>query len=156
MRRLLAVPVVAPFDRLYVSMSDDTLKIDQCHAYTGCAGRTLVGSLWSSTHNRAAVLAAIQRLVQETQILVESCIARLDAPYVLKNLECFSTESGGTRHCRNCLSTIEKSIPELRNLISSLQQTYEGDTTTESTLSESINTVKEITRTLQPVRYLLF
>ena len=82
MRRLVAVPLIVPLDRLYVNVSDDTLKIDQCHAYAGRVGRSLM-SLWSSTHNRTRVMTTIQRLVQDTYRLVSRCATRLDPPYIL-------------------------------------------------------------------------
>lgn len=155
MRRLVAVPLIVPLDRLYVNVSDDTLKIDQCHAYAGRVGRSLM-SLWSSTHNRTRVMTTIQRLVQDTYRLVSRCAIRLDSPYVLKNIEYFSTESSQTRHDRNCLCVVQDAIPRLTTMLVSLQTTYEGDTTTESMLLESMATLQQIIRILEPVKHLLF
>lgn len=155
LHRLMSVPVVGSLDRLYVDTSDDTLKIDQCHAYVGCVGRTIIGSWWSTTHNRTVVVATIRRLVQETRILASRCVARLDSPYVRKNLECFSTESSGTKHYRHCLSVIEKHIPRIETMLIALQATYQGDETIQTALSESIDMVRETVHLLVPVKFLL-
>ena len=142
----MALPDVAVNDRLYVT--DGQLYVDAMFMYTGNMGRT-VSNFFSGGHNRTSIVKTVCTLTEDVISLVRRALLHIRSPYIWGNMRTYAIRTAHTKDCTNDLVVIERCLPNLHLVLTTVQQMYAGD----RTQTELLQVAQAQLSKLEPILY---
>jgi hypothetical protein len=141
------IPLTTRYDRLFIR-EDGIFSVDTYHMYIGWMGRTIMDTVIGG-YNRKTIFQAIESLIINLTHIANSCVMKLDTPYVRGNMRTFGLETEETRRYSGYLQQLGDKMCNLDMLITTLKLVYITDPTACKLLDDVHQDIQTISRVIK-------